>query len=116
VADGGLHGLLAVGPRRAVAQGEHAGLARSLASLGVTLSRNGEAVDTGKGANALDGPIEALAYLVDVLGRDPVNPPLRAGELVTTGTLTRAFPVAAGEQWSTQIDGYPLPGLSVVFG
>ena len=30
------------------------------------------------------------------------------GDVVTTGTLTRAFPVAAGERWETRIDGLPL--------
>ena len=113
IADGGLHGLLAVGPKRAVADGEHATLEASLSSLRITLSRNGVPVDTGSGSNVLDGPIHALAHLVEVLARDPVNPPLRAGELVTTGTLTRAFPIAAGEVWATTIEGYDLPGLSI---
>ena len=34
----------------------------------------------------------ALRHLVDILARDQVNPPLAAGEIVTTGTLTRALP------------------------
>ena len=113
IANGGLHGLLAVGPRRKVADGEHEGLAAALSGLDVTLHRAGESIDAGSGANALDGPIEALAHLVDVLGRDPVNPSLRAGELVTTGTLTRAFPVLPGQHWATTIRNYPLGGLTV---
>jgi hypothetical protein len=28
---------------------------------------------------------------------------LRAGEVGTTGTLTRAFPVAAGQQWKHRL-------------
>jgi 2-oxo-3-hexenedioate decarboxylase len=68
------------------------------------------------GANVLDGPIQALAHLAAVLGHDRLNPPLRAGEVVTTGTLTRAFPVLAGEVWSTEISGFDLPGLSVEIG
>ncbi len=35
------------------------------------------------------------------------------GEIVTTGTLTRALPVAAGETWTTALHGIALPGLSV---
>ena len=84
---------------------------RRFPRLTITLNRNGEAVDEGVGANVLDGPIQALAHLVEVLGRDPHNPPLRAGEMVTTGTLTRAFPVMRGERWSTRIEGVDLPGL-----
>lgn len=113
IADGGLHGALHVGPRRMLGADERAGLSGALSALSITLSRNGETVDTGSGSNVLDGPIHALAHLAGVLARDPANPPLRAGELVTTGTLTRAFPVAPGERWSTRIEGYPLPGLLV---
>lgn len=113
VADGGLHGRLFIGPRRELSEEERSTLARDLAALTIRLSRNGEPADTGSGANVLDGPIHALAHLVAVLGRDRLNQPLRAGEIVTTGTLTRAFPVVAGERWSTEIDGFDLPGLSV---
>lgn len=111
IADGGLHGALAVGQRQVIAPNERAGLADRLAGLELTLLRQGEEIDTGRGANALDGPVHALKHLVDVLADDSENPPLRAGEIVTTGTLTRAFPVTAGERWSTTIFGYPLPGL-----
>jgi 2-keto-4-pentenoate hydratase len=115
IADGGLHGALAVGPRRLLAPGERAGLAAALAGLKVSLSRNGEPVDSGLGANALDGPVHALKHLVEALAADPDSPPLRAGEIVTTGTLTRAFPIAPGETWSTSVSAYPLPGLAVTF-
>ena len=47
--------------------------------------------------------------------RDQVNPPLAAGEIVTTGTLTRALPVSAGETWTTQITGVGLDGICVRF-
>jgi len=53
---------------------------------------------------------------VKVLEKDRLNPPLRAGEIVTTGTLTRAFPVSRGERWSTVVDGLELPGLAVEIG
>jgi 2-keto-4-pentenoate hydratase len=113
VADGGLHGVYFQGPRYPVAKRDRPGLVDSLSALTITLYRNGEAVDEGVGANVLDGPIQALAHLVDVLGRDPHNPPLKAGEMVTTGTLTRAFPVARGERWSTRIEGLDMAGMSI---
>jgi 2-oxo-3-hexenedioate decarboxylase len=113
VADGGLHGRLFIGPRRDLSERERSTLASDLSALTIRLSRNGEPADTGSGANVLDGPIQALAHLAAVLGKDRLNPPLRAGEIVTTGTLTRAFPVVAGERWSTEIDSFDLPGLSV---
>ena len=91
-------------------------LAADLSSLTIRLTRNGEPADTGSGTNVLDGPIQALAHLVAVLAKDTLNPPLRAGEIVTTGTLTRAFPVLSGERWATEIEGFDLPGLSVEIG
>jgi 2-oxo-3-hexenedioate decarboxylase len=47
--------------------------------------------------------------------RDPVNHPVQAGEIITTGTLTRAMPVRAGETWSTTLDGIPLDGITLRF-
>lgn len=116
IAGGGMHGALIVGPRLAVHPGERDRLFKALPTFSIALARNGEEVDTGKGANVLDGPLSALKHLVDVLGSDDLNPPLRAGELVTTGTLTRAFPVTAGEKWSTTLSGIDLPGLTVTMG
>jgi 2-oxo-3-hexenedioate decarboxylase len=113
VADGGLHGRLFVGPRRELSDTERETLAADLSALTISLRRNGALVDAGTGANVLDGPVQALAHLVAVLAEDQLNPPLRAGEIVTTGTLTRAFPVLKGERWSTEIEGFDLPGLSV---
>jgi 2-oxo-3-hexenedioate decarboxylase len=113
VADGGLHGRLFIGPRRKLSDGERDMLAADLSGLKIRLSKDGALADTGCGANVLDGPIQALMHLVAVLGKDRLNPPLRAGEIITTGTLTRAFPVLPGERWSTEIEGYDLPGLSV---
>ncbi|MCD6058949.1 MAG: Hydratase/decarboxylase [Thermomicrobiales bacterium] len=50
-----------------------------------------------------------------MLASDPVNPPLAAGEIVTTGTLTRAFPVATGETWATELTGIALDGIAIRF-
>lgn len=116
IADGGLHGQLFVGPRHDLSNAERATLAADLSALRVTLLRDGAAVDAGSGANVLDGPVQALSHLVAVLADDPINPPLAAGEMVTTGTMTRAFPIRPGERWSTTISDYALPGLSVVIG
>jgi 2-oxo-3-hexenedioate decarboxylase len=63
----------------------------------------------------LDGPVSALRQLVDIFVRDQVNPPLAAGEIVTTGTLTRALPVSAGETWRTELAGVALDGVCVRF-
>ena len=95
VAAYGLHGGLWIGERHAIAP-DAARWESELKSFTIELSRNGEFVDRGAAVNVLDGPLFALRHLVATLADDPHNPPLAAGEIVTTGTLTRAFPVQAG--------------------
>ena len=112
-ADNGLHGRLIVGTPIPV--GELPGLAAQLPALRVELRKGAMVVDRGVGANVLDSPLEALAFLVGVLARQPDAPPLAAGEIVSTGTLTDAHPVTAGETWSTSFAGLPLAGLELRF-
>lgn len=113
IADDGLHGNLLVGPRRRVAELGSDAAAR-LAQFRIELLCGGELRDTGTGANVLDGPPQAIAHLLAVLDRSGA-PPLAAGEIVSTGTLTRALPIVAGETWSTRIEGIDLPGLTATF-
>ncbi len=113
IADGGLHGRLLIGPRRRVT-GPGGDVAARLERFTVELRCGGELRDTGTGANVLDGPLQAVAHLLSVLDRSGA-PPLVAGEIVSTGTLTRALPIAAGETWSTRIEGIDLPGLTATF-
>ncbi len=113
VAAFGLHGALMLGPRHALSPGTdwHA----ALRGFEITLARDGVTIDRGHAANVLDGPLSALRHLVQLLAQDPLNPPLAAGEIVTTGTVTRAFPVAKGEGWTTAVSGLPLSGIAVRF-
>jgi 2-oxo-3-hexenedioate decarboxylase len=52
-------------------------------------------------------------HLRDVLATQAWAPPLAAGEIVTTGTITDAQPVRAGERWSSDCGGLGIPGLTV---
>ncbi len=109
----GLHGALVVG--RKVPVRDIDDLAGKLPLMRVTLRKGDTIVDSGVGSNVLDSPLLALAHLVELLGSLPEFPPLIAGEIISTGTLTDAAPVAAGETWSTQFEGNELPGLTVSF-
>jgi 2-keto-4-pentenoate hydratase len=114
VLDGGLHGRLLVGPRQRV-EDLGAGLAEALASFMLTLARDGEPVETGGGAQVLGSPLHALAHLAAVLAAQADVPALQPGEIITTGTVTGAYPVAAGQTWRSRLDGIALPGLEVGF-
>ena len=63
----------------------------------------------------LGGPLSALRHLVGLLASDPVNPPLAAGEIVSTGTLTKAMPVVAGEVWTAAPTGIGLDAVRLRF-
>jgi 2-oxo-3-hexenedioate decarboxylase len=113
VADGGLHGALLLGEPVPVAQLGAA--ADQLAGFTLELSCNGRPVESGRGTNVLGSPLKALAHLADLLATQPQQPPLRAGEVVTTGTVTAAFPIAPGERWQAQLHGIALAPLGVDF-
>ena len=110
----GLHGALLIGPRHDIT-GDRDAWEDALSTFEIDLLRNGVVMDHGRASNVLDGPLSALRHLNDLLADDPVNPPLAAGELVTTGTLTRAFPILPGETWSTEPSGIPLDGIAMRF-
>jgi 2-oxo-3-hexenedioate decarboxylase len=114
VAAFGLHGALLIGPRHPIAARAE-DWRRTLASFEIDLERDGSVIDRGRAANVLDGPVSALRHLVDLLARDRSNPPLAAGEIVTTGTLTRAVPVSPGETWTTHLAGVALDGIRIGF-
>ena len=109
----GLHGRLALGTPIPVERVPN--LAALLPAVEVTLSKEGTVVDRGTGANVLGSPLAALAHFVGVVARQPFAPELRPGEIISTGVLTDAHPVQAGETWTTSFRGLPLPGLTVAF-
>ncbi len=114
VACNALHGALLIGPPHPF-QSRAAEWLRDLAAFEIDLECNGAVADRGHAANVLDSPFLALRHLVELLAQDRVNPPLAAGEIVSTGTLTRALPVAPGESWRTRLRGLPIDGIELRF-
>jgi len=114
IADSGLHARLLIGEARPPAS-LGSDLVSALKSFAVTLSCDGTKIATGVGANVLGSPLAAIAHLLRVLEADARRVPLAAGEVVTTGTITAAHPVRAGQTWETALDGLALPGLRVEF-
>jgi 2-oxo-3-hexenedioate decarboxylase len=114
VAANGLHGALLIGPRHKIGL-RAAEWQNALTAFEIDLLCDGRVIDRGHSANVLDGPVSALRHLVGLLARDPINPPPAAGEIVTTGTLTRAMPVKSCETWSTALDGIALDAIRLRF-
>jgi len=114
VAANAMHGALLIGPRHTI--GAHAAeWLRTLAGFEVELYRDGHLMERGYGTSVLEGPLSVVRHVTDLLARDPDNPPLAAGEIISTGTLTRALPVKAGETWTTKLKGIALEGVSLTF-
>jgi 2-oxo-3-hexenedioate decarboxylase len=111
----GLHGVLIVGAAVPITDANRKQVIRTLSTFAATLSRNGTIVDRGIGANVLDSPALALGHLARVLAGQPQFPPLQAGELVSTGTITDAAPVAAGEVWTSDYGALGISGLTLRF-
>jgi 2-oxo-3-hexenedioate decarboxylase len=94
VAEAGLHAALAIGPRREV----DAAAVHGLAAARCDLFCDAVLVATGRGTDVLGGPLDGLHWLVRGLPGG-----LRAGEIVTTGTLTQALPVEPGQRWQHRL-------------
>jgi 2-oxo-3-hexenedioate decarboxylase len=103
----GVHGALVIGTPVAIDDPDR------LRDFTVTLSRDGKPMATGTGANVLDSPLLAYAHLAERLARQDRFPPVQAGEIVTTGTLTPLFPIAAGETWTATPAGIELQELTL---
>ena len=109
----GLHAALIVGPTISLDDRGRDRIAGALADCEVTLYRDAEVVDRGRGSHALGSPALALQHLADVLASHPDAPSLGAGEKVTTGTLTDAWPLASGTRWHADYGLLGLPGIDL---
>ncbi len=115
VADFSLHWRLVLGTPLIVSATDLPVLASQLHDCDLSLRQEESVVASGTGAHALGHPAMALAHLADVLAGQPEADPLEAGEIITTGTLTPAMPIRAGETWRSTYAGIALAGLTVSF-
>jgi 2-oxopent-4-enoate/cis-2-oxohex-4-enoate hydratase len=82
-----------------------------LTTCGMVLEKNGEIAATGAGAAALGSPVNAVAWLANTLGK--LGIPLKAGEVILSGSLAAMLPVKAGDNLRVTIGG--IGGCSVRF-
>ncbi|MEX0730552.1 MAG: 2-oxopent-4-enoate hydratase [Aquisalimonadaceae bacterium] len=83
-----------------------------LTTCGMVMEKNGEIVATGAGAAALGSPVNCVAWLANTLGAFGI--PLKAGEVILSGSLVPLIPVTAGDYVHVSVGG--LGTASVRFG
>jgi 2-oxopent-4-enoate/cis-2-oxohex-4-enoate hydratase len=69
----------------------------------MVVHKNGSFLSEGKGSAALGSPLKAVAWLANTLGSFGV--PLRAGEIILSGSLVPLEPVQAGDHMHVSITG-----------
>jgi 2-oxo-3-hexenedioate decarboxylase len=113
MAAAGLHGGLAVGPWHPIEPADRDDWARALTTFSLTILSDDGVEGTGQAQNVLGGPLSALKHFIDESARLRGDVLIRPGDIVTTGTVPPAYPVRSGQHWTTEVDGLPLPGLSL---
>lgn len=74
-----------------------------LTTCGMVVEKNGEIISTGAGAAALGSPVNCVAWLANTLGQFGI--PLKAGEVILSGSLVPLEPVQAGDFMRVSIGG-----------
>ena len=113
VASFGLHAGLVVGEKLRVQSDLIPKLVEDLAKFKVRMSKNGEFVEESAGKNSLKSPALCLAELDAAIERRSPAHLLGAGEIVSSGTLTAGHPTQAGDLWRVDVEGLPLPSLTL---
>jgi len=113
VASFGLHAALVIGARVQVDPQRIPKFVEELSQFKVRMLKNGELIEEGSGRNSLRSPASCLAELARAVVRRFPTEPLKAGDIVSSGTLTAGHAIEKGERWTCEIEGVPLPALSL---
>jgi 2-oxopent-4-enoate/cis-2-oxohex-4-enoate hydratase len=82
-----------------------------LVTCGMVVEKNGRVISVGAGAAALGSPVNCVTWLANTLGRFGI--PLKAGEVILSGSLVPLEPVEAGDFMRIDIGG--IGSASVLF-
>jgi len=74
-----------------------------LATCGMVVEKNGAIISTGAGAAALNSPVNCVVWLANTLGEYGI--PLKAGEVIMSGSLVPLEPVKAGDSMRVSVGG-----------
>ncbi len=69
----------------------------------MVIKNNNEVIATGTGAAALGSPLNCVAWLANALGQ--YNIPLKAGDIILSGSLAAMIPCQSGDDMTMEIEG-----------
>ena len=81
-------------------------------SCGMVVEKNGEIISTGAGAAALGSPAYCVAWLANTMGGFGI--PLKAGEIILSGSLVPLEPIVPGDRMKVTIGGVGIATVSFV--
>jgi 2-keto-4-pentenoate hydratase len=113
VASFGLHAALVIGEKLQIKPELIPNLVDELPRFKVRMSKNREFVEEGSGRNSLRSPALCVAELSTAVVRRFPTQPLDAGEIVSSGTLTAGHMIDKGDLWKVDVEGLPLPPLTL---
>lgn len=73
-----------------------------LAEVKMTVTRNGEFLDSAAGSAVMGHPAEAVAWLANALGSYGIS--LNAGEVILSGALSKAIPIEDGDTFTAEFE------------
>jgi 2-oxo-3-hexenedioate decarboxylase len=112
IAARGVHAALVVGEPVYIEPDNAAKLAGELADFTVRVLRNNALVAEGAGTSVFKSPALCVGELAAAMKRRG-GETLQAGDVITTGSLTTAMPIAPGETWIASLSGIPPSALTL---
>ena len=106
VADNASYGGFTVGAWSPIAKHD------DLSAIEMTLHHNGKVAAEGVGAAALGHPAKAVAWLATTLLA--LGQPLKAGDIVLSGALSRAVDVTSGDEITAQFSELAAIHMSII--
>ncbi|MFB3163995.1 2-keto-4-pentenoate hydratase [Neobacillus sp. 179-J 1A1 HS] len=73
-----------------------------LAAVKMTVTRNGEYLDSADGSAVMGHPAQAVAWLANALGTYGIS--LHSGEVILSGALSKAIPIEDGDTFTAEFE------------